>query len=161
RRRRVSSASTWSRTAPTSRTSARSAPRASRTCRRWIFSRAATCSPTFPPFWVRSTSCSGRSTDERPPPRTTGNAAEGLFLQQGQPRLGEERGHEISGGPPAVGDYSGALARAGAIRRLAAGGRNPACRRISRHGAHPRARGCNVLYDVQPVAGRQIPRAAL
>ena len=37
--------------------------------RRWISSAAATCWPMCPPFSVRSTSCSGRSTDERSPSR--------------------------------------------------------------------------------------------
>ena len=54
-------------TAATSPTSARSARRASRICRRWIFSAAATCWPTSRRSSARSTSCSGRSTDERAP----------------------------------------------------------------------------------------------
>ena len=69
--------------------------------------------------------------------------------------------HQISGRPPALGDHSAAVARAGAAWRLAAGSRDPPRRRFPRHGAYPRARGCDLLHDVQPVAGRKIPRAAL
>ena len=57
---------------------ARSARRALRICRRWISCAAATCWPTSPPSSARSTSCSGRSTDERPPSRPAGTAAEGV-----------------------------------------------------------------------------------
>src|SRR5213080_2035695 len=63
---RASSASTWSRTAATNHTNARSVRRDSRICRRWSFSRAATCSPTSRPSSARSISCSARSIDEPP-----------------------------------------------------------------------------------------------
>src|SRR5262249_33707451 len=134
RRRRASSASIWSPTAPTSRTSARSAPRALHICRQWIFLRAATCWPTYPPFSARSTSSSGRWTDECPPSCTARHPAEGLRLQQGEPCVGEERDHEISRRPSAVCDLAAVVARAGAAWRLVAGGSDPACRRLPRHG---------------------------
>src|SRR5216683_3361293 len=61
---RASSGSIWSPMAATNRTSARSAHRDSRICRRWTFSRAGTCSPTSRQFSARSTLSSVRSTDE-------------------------------------------------------------------------------------------------
>ena len=53
-------------------------------------------------------------------------AAEGFLLHGGECRLGEEADREISGRPPAVGDHSAVVARAGAERRLAAGSGDPA-----------------------------------
>ncbi len=75
--------------------------------------------------------------------------------------MGEGTGEKISGRPPGLRDHSAAVARAGAGRRLAAGNRDPLCRRFPRHGAYPRARSRDLLHDVQFVAGRQIPRATL
>ena len=60
---------------------------------------------------------------------------------------------KISGRPPAIGDHSAAVARAGAARRLAAGGGDPPCLRDARHGAHPRARSRDLLHHV-PAASR-------
>ena len=69
--------------------------------------------------------------------------------------LGEEADREISGRPPAIGDHSAAVARAGAERRLAAGGGDPPCRRDARHGAYPRAGGRDLLHDVPAGAVRE------
>src|SRR5271165_1743141 len=64
RRRRGNSASISSPTAATSPINARFAHPALHTSRRWIFSAAVTCSPMYRPSSARSTSCSGRWTDE-------------------------------------------------------------------------------------------------
>src|SRR5690349_1069415 len=67
RRPRASSASIWSRTGPTSLTSARFERRVSHISRPWTGCAKATCWLTCPPFSARSTSCSARWTDELHP----------------------------------------------------------------------------------------------
>src|SRR6516165_6088072 len=161
KRRKASSGSIWSPTAPTSRTSAKSARQASRIYRPWTSSAAATCSRTCPPFLGRSILCLARWTDERSPPCSTGEAAEGFLFRQGESCLGEEGNHQISGRPSAIGNHSAALARTGTAWRLVAGGSDPPCQRLPRHGAHPRFGSCDVLHDVQSVAGWKISRTAL
>src|SRR4029077_2327336 len=159
RRPRASLASISWPTAAIGPTSARFARRASRISKPWIFSPTATCSRMSPRFSVRSTSFSARSTDERPPARR--KTADELCLHAGKSRMGESADRQISARASAVrGDPDPvACAAAGGRRAAAEGDRGRS--RASRHGQHPRARGCDLLYDVQSRAGRALPRAAL
>ena len=89
------------------------------------------------------------------------HAAEGLRLHGGESGLGaSSRSRNIRQAARLGGDPA-AVARAGAGRRLAAEAGDRARRRHARHGAYPRARGRDLLHDVQSGAGRQIPRAGL
>src|ERR1700742_634404 len=155
KRPRASSASSLSPTAPTSPTSARFARRALHIFRPWTSSARATSWLTSPPSSAPLISCSERSTDERPPSRTTGSPAEGIRLYGGESRLGQEAGRQVSGRPPAVGGHPAAVARAGAVRRLATRNRHPLRRRHARHAVYPRARDCDLLHAVHAAAGRQ------
>src|SRR5512139_499136 len=161
KRPRANSASISSPTAPTSHTSARSARPVSRIWAEWTTSAAVTCWPTVARCSARSTSCLETLTDERAPPCSARTAAEGLLLQRQESRLGQGPDRQISGRPEALGGNSALVAGAGAGRRLAAGSGDPLRRRFPRHGAHPRARGRDLLYHVQSGAGRQNARAAL
>src|SRR5947199_140004 len=80
------------RKAAASLTSARSGRPASPTCRPWISSAGATCSPTSRPSSARSTSSSGRSiADGRASPRRSRSSAQELHLHGRKPRLGQGR----------------------------------------------------------------------
>ena len=95
----------------------------------------ATCWPTSRPSSARSTSCSGRSTaNGRPPSRPARAAAEGIRLHGGESRLGEGPDRQISGRPTGLGGHPAAVARAGAVGRLAAAEGDRARRRDARDG---------------------------
>ena len=131
-----------------------------RICKPWISSRAATCSRTSPRFSVRSTSFSARSTAmsvrrlaEKQPPSFAFTPANLEWAKA-----------QIAKYPP--GRQQSAVIPILWRAQQQAGGWLPqkaieAVARTPRHGQHPRARGCDLLYDVQSRAGRALPRAAL
>ena len=75
--------------------------------------------------------------------------------------VGARPDRQISGRAPGFGRHSAAVARPGAGRWLGPRGGDPLCRRHARHGAYPRARGRDLLHDVQPGADRALARAAV
>src|SRR5690242_5179181 len=100
-----------------------------------------------------------RWADERSPARRK-TAAE-LCLYAGKSRMGESADRKISARAAAVPGDPDPVACATAGGRLAAPEGDGSGGRTSRHGQDPRARGGDLLYDVQSRAGRPLPRAAL
>ena len=94
------------------------------------------------------------SCNVRAPPRPRRRSAEGVFLHGGESRLGQEPDREISGRPRRLRGAAGAVAGAGAGRRLAAAEGDRMRRRSAGHGEDPRARGRDLLHHVPAPAGR-------
>ena len=126
----------------------------------WISCAAATCWPTCPPSSARSISCSGRSTDERPPSRPAGTQPK-EFAFTGEFGLGRRsRSPNIRKAASSRRSFRCCGARR-SRGRLAAGSGDPQRRRIARHAAYPRTGSRDLLHDVQSVAGREGPCAAV
>ena len=75
--------------------------------------------------------------------------------------MGGEGGRKISSRPAGVGGACAVVARSKAKRLLAAEAGDRDGRRDARHAQYPRARGRNLLHDVQSGPGRATLRSAL
>jgi NADH-quinone oxidoreductase subunit D len=124
-------------TAATNRTSARSARRAFLICRPWTFFAAVTCWLMSRPCLARSILFSARSIDERSP--LSRKTAREFRFHGGKSGLGASADRELSGRPPGLRGNSDPVARASAMRRLAAAKSDRGHGGIARHAQDPRA----------------------
>ena len=99
-----------------------------------------------------------RLTDVRPP---SCRSSRQLRLHAREQGVGGEGDRQISARPAGLGGDRASVARPEAERLLAAEAGDREGRRDARHAEHPRARGRDLLHDVQSRAGRALLRAAL